>query len=58
MKSLKRYKILVFRKTELGDLLVAQMESNWLPEDNDRFAWELGGDYLSITDMSNIPPPN
>jgi len=56
--GLKRYKILVFRKTDTGDLLVAHMESNWLPEDNDRFAWKLGGDYLDITELPSTPPLN
>lgn len=51
MKEIKQYQITVYLKTELGKLLLAQIKSNWLPDDPERFAWELGGNEYDIVEL-------
>jgi len=47
----KKYKIEVFKKVKDEDVLIAEINAGWLPEDNDRFAWELGGTSLRISEV-------
>jgi hypothetical protein len=44
---MKRYSIDVYRE----DVLCAHVEGGFVPEDPDRFAWELGGDRCVITEL-------
>jgi hypothetical protein len=53
MSELKHYRIEVFR----DDILVAWLECSWLPDDPERFAWNMGGDRIEIKEVS-IPPQN
>jgi len=53
MSELKRHRIEVFRE----DILVAWIECSWLPDDQERFAWNMGGDRLEIKEIS-IPQQN
>jgi hypothetical protein len=60
---MKRYQISVFRTTQTGDILITCIKASWLPDDNEKFAWELGGDRLEIIEIEspisiNIPPQN
>jgi hypothetical protein len=50
MSELKHYRIEVFRE----DILVAWIECSWLPEDQERFAWNMGGDRIEIQEIN--PP--
>jgi hypothetical protein len=60
---MKRYKISVFKKLQTGEILIACIKASWLPEDNERFMWELGGDRIEIVEIEsplsiNIPQQN
>ena len=47
----KSYKIEVFKEVDGKSVLIAEINAGWLPEDNDRFAWELGGTSLRISEV-------
>lgn len=60
---MKRYKISVFKTTPNGEILIVCIKASWLPDNNEKFAWELGGDRLEIIEIDSpisisIPPQN
>ena len=45
---IKKYTIKVFYDTDDSSFLVAEIEAGWVPDDPDRFAWNLGGNRIEI----------
>jgi hypothetical protein len=55
----KYYRIYIYKKINLTDeQLVGQIDANWIPEDEDKFAWDLGGDRVVVEELPDpsIPP--
>lgn len=42
------YVIEVVKKMGSNEIVVAEIHAPWQPEDPERFAWELGGDFIRI----------
>lgn len=51
---MKRYTIDVYRYSDRlnEEILCAHIECGFVPEDPDRFAWELGGERCVITELT------